>query len=36
VGDDREVFMVATVPVLVLTNSEPQAVIKELIACLQK
>ena len=35
-GDDREVFMVATVPVLALTNSEPQGVIKELIACLQK
>jgi hypothetical protein len=36
VGDDREVFKVATVPVLALTNSEPQGVIKELIACLQK
>jgi hypothetical protein len=35
-GDDREVFIVATVPVLALTNSEPQGVIKELIACLQK
>jgi len=35
-GDDREVFKVATVPVLALTNSEPQGVIKELIACLQK
>ena len=35
-GDDREVFAVATVPVLALTNSEPQGVIKELIACLQK
>ncbi len=36
VGDTREVFMVATVPVLAVTNSEPQGVIKELIACLQK
>lgn len=35
-GDDREVFKVATVPVLALTNSEPRGVIKELIACLQK
>jgi len=35
-GDSREVFMVASVPVLALTNSEPQGLIKELIACLQK
>jgi hypothetical protein len=35
-GDDQEVFKVATVPVLALTNAEPQGVIKELIACLQK
>jgi hypothetical protein len=35
-GDDREVFSVATVPVLAMTRSEPQGVIKELIACLQK
>ena len=35
-GDDREVFMVATVPVLALTNSEPQGVVKDLVACLQK
>jgi len=35
-GDSREVFMVASVPVLALTNSEPQGSIKELIACLQK
>lgn len=35
-GDDREVFTVTTVPVLALTNSAPQGVIKELIACLQK
>jgi hypothetical protein len=35
-GDDREVFFVATVPVLAMTPNEPQGVIKELIACLQK
>jgi hypothetical protein len=35
-GDDREVFSVARVPVLAMTQSEPQVVIKELIACLQK
>ena len=35
-GDDREVFSVARVPVLAMTQSEPQGVIKELIACLQK
>jgi hypothetical protein len=35
-GDNREVFAVATVPVLAMTPSEPQGVIKELIACLQK
>ena len=35
VGDVREVFSVATVPVLAITQSEPQGVIKELIACLQ-
>jgi hypothetical protein len=35
-GDDREVFSVATVPVLAMTQSEPQGLIKELIACLQK
>jgi len=36
VGDAREVFSVATVPVLALTNSEPEGVVKELIVCLQK
>lgn len=36
VGDAREVFLVATVPVLALTGSEPRGVVKELIACLQK
>ena len=35
-GDVREVYSVATVPVLAITASEPQSVIKELIACLQK
>jgi hypothetical protein len=35
-GDDREVFKVATVPVLALTKSEPEGAIKDLIACLQK
>jgi hypothetical protein len=36
VGDVREVFTAATVPVLAMTNSEPQGVVKELIGCLQK
>lgn len=36
VGDSRQVFSVATVPVLAITPSEPQGMIKELIACLQK
>jgi hypothetical protein len=35
-GDTREVFAVATVPVLAITKSEPQGVIQALIACLQK
>jgi hypothetical protein len=30
------VYHVATVPVLAITNSEPQGVLEELIACLQK
>lgn len=34
-GDSRQVFSVATVPVLAITQNEPQGVIKELIACLQ-
>lgn len=34
-GDVREAFSVATVPVLAITQSEPQGLIKELIACLQ-
>lgn len=36
VGDPREVYALATVPVLAMTNSEPQGLVKELIACLQK
>jgi len=35
-GDVREVFSVATVPVLAITQAEPESVIKELLACLQK
>jgi hypothetical protein len=36
VGDAREVFTVATVPVLAITKSDPQSKIRELISCLQK
>lgn len=36
-GDVREVYLVAeNLPVLALTNSEPQGEIRELLACLQK
>jgi len=35
-GNDREVFTVATVPVLAMTKSEPEGLLKELISCLQK
>lgn len=35
-GDTREVFMVATVPVLAITKEEPQGTIEELIACIQR
>jgi hypothetical protein len=35
-GDTREVLSVAMVPVLAVTKEEPQGVIKELIACLQR
>ena len=35
-GDSREVFSAGTVPVLALTNTEPQGPVKDLIACLQK
>jgi hypothetical protein len=34
-GDVREVFSVATVPVLAITASEPQGMIQKLLACLQ-
>ncbi len=36
VGDSREVFSVATVPVLAITQNEPQGATKTLIGCLQK
>jgi hypothetical protein len=36
VGDSREVFSVGTVPVLVITPTEPQGAIQQLIGCLQK
>jgi hypothetical protein len=35
-GDMREAFSVGAVPVLAITKSEPQGVIQELLACLQK
>jgi len=35
-GGVREVFSVAKVPVLALTQSEPQGVVNQLIGCLQK
>jgi len=34
-GDVREVYSVATVPVLAITQSEPQGVVDQLIGCLQ-
>ncbi|MFT3891664.1 MAG: hypothetical protein QM730_08540 [Anaerolineales bacterium] len=36
VGDSRFVYSIPNIPVLALTKSEPQGVIKELIGCLQK
>jgi hypothetical protein len=36
VGDTRKVFSVATVPVLAITQIEPQGAISQLIGCLQK
>ncbi|MGZ9226448.1 MAG: hypothetical protein ACXW4M_12925 [Anaerolineales bacterium] len=36
VGDARDVFTVAKVPVLAITHTEPNGVVKELVACLQK
>ena len=35
-GNTREALVVASAPVLVITKSEPQGAIKDLIACLQK
>jgi hypothetical protein len=35
-GDSRVVFSAGIVPVLVIAKSEPQGVVKELLACLQK
>jgi hypothetical protein len=34
-GDSREIFSVVTVPVLAVTEAEPQGPVRELIACLQ-
>jgi len=36
VGDSRIIFSAGTAPVLALAKSEPQGIVKELIACLQK
>lgn len=36
VGDAREVFIAGAVPVLAITNSTPEGILKVLIACLQK
>lgn len=35
-GDVREVYSVAKVPVLAITQSEPQGAVNQLIGCLQK
>jgi hypothetical protein len=35
-GDVREVYSVATVPILAITRTEPQGAINHLIGCLQK
>lgn len=35
-GDSREVFSAGTVPVLAITPDEPQGMVKQLIACIQK
>jgi len=35
-GDVRDVYSVATVPVLVITQNEPTGVLNQLIGCLQK
>lgn len=36
VGDVREVYLAATVPVLAITQGEPQGAVSQLIGCLQK
>jgi hypothetical protein len=36
VGGVRDLYLIAAVPVLALTKSDPQGAVKELIACLQK
>jgi hypothetical protein len=36
VGDSRFVYTIPNIPVLAITQNEPQGVIKDLIACLQK
>jgi ABC-type phosphate transport system substrate-binding protein len=35
-GNTKEAFVVTSAPVLVITKSEPQGAVKDLIACLQK
>jgi len=35
-GDVREVYSVATVPVLAITQNEPQGAVNQIIGCLQK
>lgn len=35
-GDVRDVYLVAKVPVLAITQAEPQGVVNQLIGCLQK
>ena len=35
-GDAREVYSVATVPVLAITQNEPQGAVNQVIGCLQK
>ena len=36
VGTARDVYSVGTVPVLAIVKEEPQGIVKELVACLQK
>ena len=36
VGDMREVYSIAKVPVLAITQNEPQGAVNQLIGCLQK